>query len=78
MGEEKGLAFLRQYHPTFFPALLDDSRFNRRRRDLLAAMEALCCHFHDAWREAHPQDSIDNQVWEDGEYLHTNRAKTSR
>jgi hypothetical protein len=28
--EEKGLAFIRQYHPTLFPALLDDSRFNRR------------------------------------------------
>lgn len=55
--EEKGLAFLRQYHPTLFPALLDDSRFNRRRRGLLAAMEALRCRFRDAWREAHPQDS---------------------
>ena len=55
--EEKGLSFLRQYHATLFPTLLDDSRFNRRRRDLWAAMEALRCHFRDAWREAHPQDS---------------------
>jgi len=54
--EEKGLAFIRQYHPTLFPTLLDDSRFNRRRRDLWAAMEALRCHFRDAWREAHPQE----------------------
>jgi hypothetical protein len=54
--EEKGLAFLRQYHPSLFPTLLDDSRFNRRRRALWAAMEALRCHFRDAWREAHPQD----------------------
>jgi hypothetical protein len=53
--EEKGLAFIRQYHPTLFPTLLDGSRFNRRRRDLWAAMEALRCHFRDAWREAHPQ-----------------------
>ena len=35
--EEKGLAFLRQYHPTLFPTLLDNSRFNRRRRGLWAA-----------------------------------------
>jgi hypothetical protein len=55
--EEKGLAFLRQYHPTLFPALLDASRFNRRRRDLWAAMEALRCHFRDAWRKAHPRDA---------------------
>jgi len=52
--EEKGLAFLRQYHPTLFPTLLDASRFNRRRRALGLAMEALRCHFRDAWREAHP------------------------
>jgi hypothetical protein len=57
IDEEKGLAFLREYHPTLFPALLDDSRFNRRCRDLLAVMEALRCHFRAAWREAHPQDS---------------------
>ena len=54
--EEKGLAFLRQYHPTLFPTLLDDSRFNRRRRDLWAAQGALRCHFRDAWRRTHPQD----------------------
>jgi hypothetical protein len=54
--EEKGLAFIRQYHPTLFPTLLDGSRFNRRRRHLWAAMEALRCHFRDAWREAHPQE----------------------
>ena len=54
--EEKGLAFIRQYHRALFPTLLDDSRFNRRRRDLWAAMEALRCHFRDAWREAHPQE----------------------
>ena len=54
--EEKGLAFIRQYHSTLFPTLLDDSRFNRRRRGLWAAMEALRCHFRDAWRQTHPQD----------------------
>jgi len=52
--EEKGLAFLRQYHPTLFPTLLDTSRFNRRRRALGLATEALRRHFRDAWREAHP------------------------
>lgn len=55
--EEKGLAFLRQYHPTLFPTLLDDSRFNRRRRDLWSAMETLRCYFRDAWRAAHPLDT---------------------
>jgi len=54
--EEKGLAFLRQYHSTLFPALLDDSRFNRRRRHLWLAMEALRRYFRDTWRAAHPLD----------------------
>lgn len=52
--EDKGLAFLRQYHLALFPTLLEASRFNRRRRTLMLAMETLRCHFRDAWREAHP------------------------
>jgi hypothetical protein len=60
--EEKGLAFLRQYHPTLFPTLLDDSRFNRRRRDLWSAMETLRCYFRDAWRAAHPLDTDVEQL----------------
>jgi hypothetical protein len=54
--EEKGLAFFRQYLLALFPTLLDDSRFNRRRRTLWPAMEALRCHFRDAWRATHPQE----------------------
>lgn len=53
--EEKGLAFLRRYHPGLFPHLLDNSRFNRRRRELWPAMEALRCHFRDARREKYPR-----------------------
>jgi len=39
--EALGLAFLRQYHPGLFPALPDNSWFNRRRRRLLGVMEAI-------------------------------------
>lgn len=52
--EEKGLAFIRQYHLDLFPTLLEDSRFNRRRRALSAATEALRSHFRDVWRATHP------------------------
>jgi len=52
--EEKGLAFIRQYHLDMFPKLLEDSRFNRRRHALSTAIEALRCHFRDAWRQASP------------------------
>jgi hypothetical protein len=37
--EELGLAFVRQYHLDMFPRLLDNSRFNRRRRDLWQVIE---------------------------------------
>jgi hypothetical protein len=39
--EELGLSFLRQYQPDLFPHLLDNSRFNRRRRDLAGITEAI-------------------------------------
>jgi hypothetical protein len=39
--EELCLAFVRQYHLDMFPHLLDDTRFNRRRRALSGLMEAI-------------------------------------
>ena len=40
-NEELCLAFIRQYHADLFPRLLDDTRFNRRRRALLGMIEAI-------------------------------------
>lgn len=40
-NEELCMAFLRQYHTDLFPNLLDDTRFNRRRRALLGITEAI-------------------------------------
>jgi len=42
-NEELCLAFIRQYHHDLFPCLLEDSRFNRRRRALLGVIEAIRC-----------------------------------
>lgn len=39
--EEVCLAFVRQYHAQMFPKLLDDTRFNRRRRALSGLMEVI-------------------------------------
>ena len=39
--EDLGLAFVRQYHLQLFPALLDKSQFNRRRRHLTGVMELI-------------------------------------
>lgn len=39
--EELCLAFIHQYHLDLFPRLLDDTRFNRRRRALPGVIEAL-------------------------------------
>lgn len=39
--EELGLAFVRQYHLDMFPRLVENSRFNRRRRDLWQLTEAV-------------------------------------
>ncbi len=40
-NEELCLSFIRQYHRDLFPHLLDDTRFNRRRRALIGMTEAL-------------------------------------
>ncbi len=39
--EEVGYAFVAQYMPDLFPNLLDLDRFNERRRELIAVMEAI-------------------------------------
>lgn len=52
--EDKTLHFIRQYHLDLFPALLDKSRFNRRRRQLTQVMEAIREHLRDYWRVLHP------------------------
>jgi hypothetical protein len=39
--EVVGLAFIRQYHKDMFPNLLEESRFNRRRRGLATLMERM-------------------------------------
>jgi len=40
-NEEVGYAFVRQYMSDLFPRLLDLDRFNQRRRELIAVIEAL-------------------------------------
>jgi hypothetical protein len=40
-NEELCLSFVRQYHRDLFPQLLDDTRFNRRRRALAGVIEAI-------------------------------------
>jgi hypothetical protein len=40
-NEELCLSFIRQYHCDLFPHLLDDTRFNRRRRALVGLTEAI-------------------------------------
>lgn len=52
--EEKTLHFIRQYHLEMFPNLLDNSRFNRRRHQLVAVMEAIREKLRDCWRATHP------------------------
>ena len=54
--EAKTLHFIRQYHLDLFPHLLDDSRFNRRRRQLSSVMEAIREQLRDDWRITHPLD----------------------
>jgi hypothetical protein len=52
--EDKTLHFIRQYHLALFPKLLDKSRFNRRRRQLVPVMEAIRSRLRDLWRCLHP------------------------
>jgi hypothetical protein len=54
--EDKTLHFIRQYHNSMFPNLLDNSRFNRRRHELAEMMEAIRCRLRDKWRKQHPLD----------------------
>ena len=54
--EELCLAFIRQYHHDLFPQLLDDSRFNRRRRLIAGLMDAIR-RFYTAWLIA-PDDPV--------------------
>jgi hypothetical protein len=46
-NEEVGHAFVRQYMRHLFPELLDLDRFNQRRRELIAVIEAIRCHLRD-------------------------------
>lgn len=57
--EDKTLHFIRQYHLDMFPNLLDNSRYNRRRRQLTDMMEAIRCRLRDKWRKKHPLDEDD-------------------
>ncbi len=45
--EEVGSAFVRQYMLHVFPKLLDLDRFNQRRRELIALIEAIRCDLRD-------------------------------
>ncbi len=54
--EELCLAFVRQYHHDLFPRLLDDTRFNRRRRLIAGLIEAIR-QFYTA-ELIHPDDPV--------------------
>ncbi len=45
--EEVGYAFVNQYMHDLFPQLLDRDRFNQRRRELIAVIEAIRCDLRD-------------------------------
>jgi len=60
--EAKTLHFIRQYHLDMFPYLLDNSRYNRRRRLLTEMMEAIRCELRDKWRQKHPLDEDDQPM----------------
>ena len=61
-AEDKTVHFIRQYHLDMFPNLLDKSRFNRRRHQLVEIMEAIRGKLRDLWREAHPLDDTENEL----------------
>lgn len=54
--EELCLSFIRQYHRDLFPRVLDDTRFNRRRRALAGVIEAIR-RMSTTWLLA-PDDSV--------------------
>ena len=54
--EEVGYAFVTQYMHELFPRLVDLDRFNVRRRELIAVIEAIRCDFRD--QKLEPQDRV--------------------
>lgn len=58
--EQRGLAFIRQYHRNEFPTLLERSRFNRRRRALGNLIEQIRQLIVAPLIEADPIRSIDS------------------
>lgn len=60
--EDKTLHFIRQYHLDMFPNLLDKSRFNRRRHQLVGVMEAIRSQLRDRWRATHPLDASEENL----------------
>jgi hypothetical protein len=54
--EEMTLAFLRQHYADYFPHLLSNSRFNRRRRALHRVIEAVRCHLSQGLLD--PEDDL--------------------
>ena len=60
--EDKTLHFIRQYHPNMFPYLLDNGRFNRRRRALSEQMEDIRCRLRDTWYASNPLDEEEESL----------------
>ncbi|MEM7537629.1 MAG: IS982 family transposase [Chloroflexota bacterium] len=60
--EDKTLHFIRQYHPDMFPYLLDNGRFNRRRRALSEQMEDIRCRLRDTWYALNPLDDEEESL----------------
>lgn len=60
--EAKTLHFIRQYHLELFPNLLDETRYNRRRRQLTEMMDEIRCILRDLWRESHPLKEDDELI----------------
>jgi hypothetical protein len=76
-NEELGLAFVRQYHRDLFPELLEDSRFNRRRRALMGMTEAIRQNYTRGLIE--PEDQIrlvDSAPLPVCTYMRGNQCKT--
>jgi hypothetical protein len=75
--EELCLAFIRHYHHDLFPHLLDDTRFNRRRRLIAGLIEAVR-QFYTAWLIA-PDDPgrvVDSAPIPVCTYMRSNQCQT--
>jgi hypothetical protein len=57
-NEQLGLSFVRQYHLDMFPRLLEDSRFNRRRRNLAMVTEAVRTYLTEHHQLINPSDRV--------------------